>query len=147
MGSKQTTRSDPKEGIIMQYMIGDEQVYRKCLTCKEVKSEPAEWWEFVSWSCQECDNANYFKAETKVVTMDKITNPCPLHPDEEILLYGRHDKPGSKMLGICNECCAVTVQYEKADDQGTCGCPVTAECQCIREADEYEAWLNSRDYY
>ncbi len=76
----------------MKHMIGDEQVRRKCLTCKEVKSEPAEWWEFVSWSCQACDEANYFKGTT-------------------------------------------------------CKCPATAECNCINEADEHEAWLRSRDYY
>ena len=76
----------------MPYMIGDEQVKRKCLTCEQVKSEPAEWWEFVSWSCQECEATTSVKEEA-------------------------------------------------------CKCPATAECECIREADEYEAWLNSRDYY
>lgn len=37
-------------------LIGDENVVQKCITCNQLKSEPAQWWEFVSLQCQQCDH-------------------------------------------------------------------------------------------
>ena len=42
------------KGVIIM-MISDEYEVRVCITCKQSRSEPAEWWEFVSNSCQPCD--------------------------------------------------------------------------------------------
>jgi hypothetical protein len=75
MGSKLITRSDPKEGIIMSYMIGDEHIKRKCVTCKEIKSEPAEWWELVSWSCQLCEQAVVFGKDDFVSHFEEGKEP------------------------------------------------------------------------
>ena len=36
-------------------MIGDNYSSRKCERCGEVKREPDDWWEFVSWNCQPCE--------------------------------------------------------------------------------------------
>ncbi len=53
--------NNKKKGTIMPVMIGDEYRRRTCITCKEIKSEPAEWWEFVSLSCQPCEEAYWAK--------------------------------------------------------------------------------------
>lgn len=34
---------------------------RICVTCKQPVSHPAQWWEFVSLSCQTCDSKRVYE--------------------------------------------------------------------------------------